>query len=397
MFLIFLEIIMSKFIFHISITLILFLSFVTTSYPQKPEKVYSIVKQIKTFDWYKSEAEQWGKLLEKDKKNPEAWLNYYVANRMARNMFPDEWKSARGGYLKELDDIVKEMSQNIPNTFENYYIKVRNNHSFNDQQTKDMSKAYELGPDRIELFDELICYYELQRDTANSQKFCTKWFESRDISPGILNWNYNVMASLDSNSILITNGDNDTYPVWVLQYVQGFRKDIVVLNINLIMIERYRDKLFAEKNIKSFQPDTSAKDYVHYMGSILKQIAKNSNGRSVYFSFTLTPQFYEDIKDKTYMIGLAFKYSEKDFDNTAYLINNYENNWLLDYLKSDFINDLSVSVVNLLNTNYLPVFAKLYNHYRLSGKVESMDYIKNLAKLVAKKSENMEYYKYLFE
>ena len=78
---------MSKFIFGISINMILFLSFVNTSYPQKPEKVYSIVKQIKTFEWYKSAAEQWGKILEKDKKNPEAWLNYYIANMMARNMW----------------------------------------------------------------------------------------------------------------------------------------------------------------------------------------------------------------------------------------------------------------------------------------------------------------------
>jgi hypothetical protein len=260
-----------------------------------------------------------------------------------------------------------------------------------------MFKAYELGPDRPEILDELVAYYEIQRDTVNSGKICRKWFESRDISPGILNWNYNVLASLDSNSILITNGDNDTYPAWILQYVQNFRKDIIVLNINLILIERYRNKLLAEKNIKTITPDTSAKDYIHYRGSILKQIVKNSNGRNVYFSFTLTPQFYEDIKDKTYMIGLAFKYSEKDFDNMAYLINNYEKNWLLDYLKSDFTNDLSVSVVDQINTNYLPVFAKLYNHYKVSGKIESMDYVKNLAKLVAKKSENMDYYKYLFE
>jgi hypothetical protein len=97
------------------------------------------------------------------------------------------------------------------------------------------------------------------------------------------------------------------------------------------------------------------------------------------------------------MTGLAFKYSEKDFDNMAYLMRNYENNWLLDYLKADFTNDLSVSVINQINTNYLPVFAKLYNHFKLSGKEESMDYVKNLAKLVAHKSENMEYYKYLFE
>ena len=388
---------MSKFIFHISITLILFLSFVTTSYPQKPEKVYSIVKQIKTFDWYKSQAEQWGAIVRKGKADPETWLNYLTACRMAKNIFPDNWQKEKGYYLVDPEKIVIKMSESIPNTFEYYYAKARSNHSFDEQQIKDMFKAYELGPDRPEILDELVAYYEIQRDTVNSGKICRKWFESRDISPGILNWNYNVLASLDSNSILITNGDNDTYPAWILQYVQNFRKDIVVLNIYLILIERYRNKLLAEKNIKSFQPDTSAKDYVHYLGSIVKQIVKNSNGRNVYFSFTLTPQFYDDIKDKTYMIGLAFKYSEKDFDNMAYLINNYEKNWLLDYLKSDFTYDLSVSVVDQINTNYLPVFAKLYNHYRLSGKIESMDYVRNLAKLVAKKSENMDYYKYLFE
>lgn len=59
---------MSKFILSISAALILFLSFNTISYSQKPEKVYSIVKQIKSFEWYKSQAELWGKILEKDKK-----------------------------------------------------------------------------------------------------------------------------------------------------------------------------------------------------------------------------------------------------------------------------------------------------------------------------------------
>jgi hypothetical protein len=388
---------MSKFILYISITPSLFLSFINISYPQKPEKVYSIVKQIKTFEWYKSAAEQWGEIVREGKAEPEAWSNYFTACRMARNMFPEKWQKEKGKYLVDPEKIVTKMSESIPNTFEYYYAKARSNHSFDEQQTRDMFKAYELGPDRPEILDELVAYYEIQRDTQNSGKICRKWFESRDISQGILNWNYNVLASLDSNSILITNGDNDTYPAWVLQYVQNFRTDIIVLNINLFLIERYRDKLLKEKNIKTFAPDTSAKDYSHYMGSILKQLVKNSNGRSVYFSFTLNPGFYEDIKDKTYMTGLAFKYSEKDFDNMAYLINNYENNWLLDYLKIDFTNDLSISVVNQINTNYLPVFSKLFNHYRLSGKEKSMSYVMNLAKTVAKKSENMDYYKYLFE
>lgn len=45
---------------------------------------------------------------------------------------------------------------------------------------------------------------------------------------------YNVLSSLDADAILITNGDNDTYPLWYLQEVEGFRKDVRIINANLL-------------------------------------------------------------------------------------------------------------------------------------------------------------------
>jgi hypothetical protein len=44
----------------------------------------------------------------------------------------------------------------------------------------------------------------------------------------------NMLVGLPENSIIITNGDNDTFPLWCLQYVDGFRKNINVLNIALL-------------------------------------------------------------------------------------------------------------------------------------------------------------------
>jgi hypothetical protein len=375
----------------------LFIILSTTAYPQKPEKVYSSVKQLKTFEWYKTQAGLWGKVLDKDKSNRDAWLNYFTAVRMAKNSFPDQWEKEKGVYLKDLNDIVKDILVNIPESFEYYFIKVKNNHAFDEQQTKDMFRAYELGPDRVEIFPDLIVYYELQRDSINAGKICRKWFNSRDMSPGILNWNYNVLSSLEPNSILITNGDNDTFPPWLLQYVDNFRKDVLVLNINLLLIDRYRDKVFNENKIKPFLPDSTAKNTFEVMRDLVKHIALNSVDKNVYFALTLNPMLYENLKNKIYMTGLAFKYSEKDFDNMAYLIRNYEHNWLLDYLKTDFTNDLSVSVVNLINTNYLPVFSKICKHYKLSGNEESANNIRYLAKLLALKTENMNYYEELFE
>jgi hypothetical protein len=84
---------------------------------------------------------------------------------------------------------------------------------------------------------------------------------------------FNTLSCCAPNAVLFTFGDNQTYPLWYIQEVEGFRRDVRIINTSLLGIDWYIDQLNYRINDADAVPMVwKKKDYIgdhhNYIGYI---------------------------------------------------------------------------------------------------------------------------------
>jgi len=173
------------------------------------------------------------------------------------------------------------------------------------------------------------------------------------INEETMDFSYNMFALLDSNAILLTNGDNDTYPGWALTRVVKYRPDVAIVNRSLLETEWYPDLLMkqgmpqfleegelqrirAELPRKEEGPKPSNYIPVVVSDSLIMRIiqAAEPAGRPVYLASTFaeTPALKKLITDGV-CLGLVFKVSPV-VEDRAELARRAFKTWLNDFRTS---------------------------------------------------------------
>jgi hypothetical protein len=91
----------------------------------------------------------------------------------------------------------------------------------------------------IALAVTLVCFFAVPYVMAKAE-----WkFHDRSDRYTVLDFASNYLNTCAPNAILFTNGDNDTFPLWYAQEVEGIRTDVRVVNLSLLNTDWYIDQI----------------------------------------------------------------------------------------------------------------------------------------------------------
>lgn len=236
-----------------------------------------------------------------------------------------------------------------------------------------LEKAEAAYPNNAELFDDFVYHYELTGNTNQKTVYLKKLDESNTIPAGVMEYNYNVLMSLDKNAILLTNGSDDTYPIFIWQTLKGVRKDVTVINLDMLSEKTYVQNKASEGGLKIKQQSGNIET--------MDYIIENNSVKKIYVGHTISQKILKKYKENLYLSGLTYQYSTTPLENVEEAVTRYEDDFRLDELEHSQGN----GKVNKLNFNYTLPLITFLEYYKTKGENDKYEDTRDLTIQVARR------------
>ena len=195
---------------------------------QRPERIVSLREVMYNTETYA--------------KLDSLWENYYKA-------YPSEEAYANWMYAARYADAANYHDGSLleaglklyPANPKLLYLKSMLNHGQpqNLEAIGLLERAVELDPSYTDPWFALAINYMENGEQEKMNVALRKILEAGVIADEVMDFSYNMLAGLNKNAILVTNGDNDTYPVWILTRIIGYRPDVRLVNMSLLNTNWY--------------------------------------------------------------------------------------------------------------------------------------------------------------
>jgi hypothetical protein len=115
----------------------------------------------------------------------------------------------------------------------------KNSHQHYLEGIQILEKSAALDPKYMDPWHALVVAYMSQGDREKTDVALRRLLDGGAVQDVVMDFCYNMIAGLDPNAILITNGDNDTFPAWILTRIVRFRPDVNIVNRSLLNTDWY--------------------------------------------------------------------------------------------------------------------------------------------------------------
>jgi hypothetical protein len=200
---------------------------------ERPERIFSKRLVIYDSSTYAKLAVLWEKYYEVY-PSEDAYANWMYAARYAN--------------LGNYESMLKRGEEKFPsNPVILYLAGLTREYGQNNLEGRQlMERAAALDPNYMDPWHALVIDYLAQGDRENADAALRRLLNGRAVEDEIMDFSYNMIASMDSNAIVITNGDNDTYPGWILTRIIRFRPDVNIVNRSLLNVDWYSSSIVKE-------------------------------------------------------------------------------------------------------------------------------------------------------
>jgi hypothetical protein len=311
----------------------------------------------------------WQQIVGIEKYNATYWFNYYMISRLY--MLQTNKGKLDSKAKQQLETIAVQMDSAIKTdytlSFEKSAVKYFNETDA-EKATTYLLMAEKLNPTHPLLLPELARHYEFEQNTTKRNTLLASMPEINQRT-GLYQLSAAMATKLPDSAVVITNGDYDTYALWLA--LGNNTKNITVISLKLIENLEYRAKIFKQAGLQlPVEKELNTPDFLHHI-----LLANKNSAKKIYVSFTVNSVAIKSAQTLLYNVGMCYQYSAQSIDNIALL---YEN--LVEKVPIVQFPTKDIEVLK----NLMPGYITLYRHYKTTDVAKAQQVL-DAAKIFAQK------------